>query len=99
MSLSISSCCWGLGFLSIFGDCVKKCQLKSDIFFSESVKILETQDELLGTRVKMCKKNSNVQSVVELWKHYSKEEPTWEKEDDLKAKFPRLFDNLSKSPG
>ena len=19
-------CCWGLGFLSIFGDCVEKCQ-------------------------------------------------------------------------
>jgi hypothetical protein len=61
--------------------------LREDLSFSEPIKILDTSEK--GTRnkrIKMCK----VQ-----WKHYSEEEATWEKEEDLKAEFPHLFDNLS----
>ena len=65
--------------------------IRDDLSFSEPIRILETSERVTrNKRVKMCK----VQ-----WKHYSEEEATWEREDDLKTEFPHLFDNLSKSRG
>jgi hypothetical protein len=40
--------------------------------------------------IKMCK----VQ-----WSHHSGDEATWEREDELKAKFSQLFSNPSESRG
>jgi hypothetical protein len=33
------------------------------------------------------------------WSNHTKEEATWEKEDQLKAEFPEIFSNLSESRG
>jgi hypothetical protein len=33
------------------------------------------------------------------WSNHIEEEATWEKEDQLKAEFPDIFSNLSKSRG
>jgi hypothetical protein len=33
------------------------------------------------------------------WSNHTKEEATWEKEDQLKAEFPDTFFNLSESRG
>jgi hypothetical protein len=43
-----------------------------------------------NNRYKICK----VQ-----WSNLTKEEATWEKEDQLKAEFPAIFSNLSESQG
>ena len=65
--------------------------IRDDLSFSEPIRILETSERVTrNKRVKMCK----VQ-----WKHYSEKEATWEREDDLKIEFPRLFGNLSESRG
>jgi hypothetical protein len=44
---------------------------------------LETADRATRrTTIRMCKVK---------WGHHSEEEATWEREDDLKAKYPELF--------
>ena len=51
--------------------------IRDYLSFSEPIRILETSERVTrNKRVKMCK----VQ-----WKHYSEEEATWEREDDLKT--------------
>jgi hypothetical protein len=53
------------------------------------VKILDTSEKVTrNNRYKMCK----VQ-----WSNHTEEEATWEKEDQLKAEFPEIFFNPSKS--
>jgi hypothetical protein len=55
------------------------------------VKILDTSEKATrNNHYKMCK----VQ-----WSNHKGEEATWEKEDQLKAKFSDIFSNLSKSRG
>jgi hypothetical protein len=55
------------------------------------VKILDTSEKVTwNNRYKMCK----VQ-----WSNHTEEDATWEKEDQLKAEFPEIFSNLSKSRG
>jgi hypothetical protein len=55
------------------------------------VKILDTSEKVTwNNRYKICK----VQ-----WSNYTKEEATWEKEDQLKVEFPNIFSNLSESRG
>jgi hypothetical protein len=55
------------------------------------VKILDTSEKVTrNNRYKMCK----VQ-----WSNHTEEEATWEKVDQLKAKFPDIFSNLSESRG
>jgi hypothetical protein len=57
---------------------------KEDLSYQEyPVKILETSDRVTwNKRVKMCK----VQ-----WSHHTKEEATWEREEELKVEFPSFF--------
>jgi hypothetical protein len=51
------------------------------------MKILDTSEKVTrNNRYKMCK----VQ-----WSNHNEKEPTWEKEDQLKAEFPEIFSNLS----
>jgi hypothetical protein len=63
-----------------------------DLTYQEyPVKILDTSDKVTrNNRYKMCK----VQ-----WSNHTKEEATWEKEDQLKPEFPEIFSHLSESRG
>jgi hypothetical protein len=55
------------------------------------VRILETSERVTrNKRIKMCK----VQ-----WSHHTEEEATWEREQELKAKFPSFFFDPSESWG
>jgi hypothetical protein len=57
---------------------------KEDLSYQEyRVKILETSERVIQNKmIKMCK----VQ-----WSHHTKEESTWEREEELKAEFPSFF--------
>jgi hypothetical protein len=65
---------------------------KEDISYQEyPVKILETSKRVTrNKKIKMC----TVQ-----WCHYTEEEATWEREEELKAEFPSLFSDPSESRG
>jgi hypothetical protein len=55
------------------------------------MKILDTSEKVTqNNRYKMCK----VQ-----WSNHTKDETTWEKEDQPKAEFSDIFSNLSESRG
>jgi hypothetical protein len=55
------------------------------------MKILDTSEKVTQNNgYKMCK----VQ-----WSNHTKDEATWEKEDQLKAEFPDIFSNLTESRG
>jgi hypothetical protein len=63
-----------------------------DLTYQEyPVKILDTLEKVTwNNHYKMCK----VQ-----WSNHTEEEVTWKKEDQLKAEFPDIFSNSSKSRG
>jgi hypothetical protein len=65
---------------------------KEELSYQEyHVKILETSERVTRNKsIKMCK----VQ-----WSHHTKEEATWEKEEELKAEFPNFFFDPSESRG
>jgi len=71
---------------------LEELNVEEDLSYSECpVKVLETSERVTrNKRIRMCK----VQ-----WKHHSEAEATWEQEEDLKAKFPRLFPDISESRG
>jgi hypothetical protein len=63
---------------------------KEDISYQVyPVKILETSERVTrNKKIRMCK----VQ-----WSHHTKEEATWEREEELKAEFPSFFSDPSES--
>jgi hypothetical protein len=63
---------------------------KEDFSYQEYfVKILDTSERVTqNKRIKMCK----VQ-----WSDHTEEEATWEREEDLKAKFPSFSSDSSES--
>jgi hypothetical protein len=71
---------------------IKELDAKEDLSYQEyPVKILETAERVTrNKRIRMCK----VQ-----WSHHTKEEATWEREEELNAEFPSFFSNPSKSQG
>jgi hypothetical protein len=71
---------------------MKDLNAKEDLSYQEyPVKILETSERVTqNKRIKMCK----VQ-----WSHHTEEEATWEREEELKAEFPRFFFDPSESQG
>jgi hypothetical protein len=71
---------------------LEELTIGEDLTYQEyPVKILDTSDKVTqNNRYKICK----VQ-----WSDHIEEEATWEKEDQLKAEFPDIFSNLSKSRG
>jgi hypothetical protein len=71
---------------------LEELTIHEDLTYQEySVKILDTSGKVTqNTRYKMCK----VQ-----WSNHTKEEATWEKEDQIKSEFPYIFSNLSESQG
>jgi hypothetical protein len=55
------------------------------------LKILETSERVTRNKtIKMCKVK---------WSHHIEEEPTWEREEELKAEFPDFFAESSESRG
>jgi hypothetical protein len=64
---------------------------KELIYQEYPMKILDTSEKVTqNNRYKMCK----VQ-----WSNHTKDEATWEKEDQLKVEFPDIFSNLTESQG
>ena len=59
-------------------------EVQEDLTYIEKpTQILETTDWVTRrSTIRMCKVKCG---------HHSKEEATWEREDDLKAKYPKLF--------
>jgi hypothetical protein len=66
--------------------------VNTDLTYLEyPVKILETSRKITRSKViNMCQ----VQ-----WSHYSEDEATWEREDELRAEFPQLFSEVLQSRG
>jgi hypothetical protein len=71
---------------------LEELQVGEDLTYQEYlVKILDTSKKVtINNRYRMCK----VQ-----WSNRTEEEATLEKQDQLKAEFPKIFSNLSKSRG
>jgi hypothetical protein len=65
---------------------------KKDLSYQEyPIKILETSERVTwNKKIKMCK----VQ-----WSHHTKEEVTWEREEELRAEFSSFFFDPSESRG
>jgi hypothetical protein len=71
---------------------LEELTIGEDLTYQEyMVKILDTLEKVTWNNCyKMCK----VQ-----WSNHTKDEATWEKEDQLKAEFLDIFSNLSESQG
>jgi hypothetical protein len=67
-------------------------EVQEDLTYIEKpTQILETADQVTRrSTIRMCKVK---------WGHHSEEEATWEREDDLKAKYPELFSSSPESRG
>jgi hypothetical protein len=63
---------------------VEGLEVQEDLTYEEKpTHILETADRVTRRNtIRMCKVR---------WGHQPEEEATWEREDDLKAKYPKLF--------
>ncbi|KAI9160452.1 hypothetical protein LWI28_008192 [Acer negundo] len=60
-------------------------QLKGDLTYDEiPIQILDRKVQELRT--------NNISLVKVLWRNYAIEEATWEREDEIRAKYPHLFD-------
>jgi hypothetical protein len=71
---------------------LEELTIGKDLIYQEyPTKILDTSEKVTqNNRYKMCK----VQ-----WSNHTKDEATWEKEDQLKVEFPDIFSNLTESQG
>jgi hypothetical protein len=71
---------------------LEELTLGKDLTYQEySVKFLDTSEKVTrNNRYKMCE----VQ-----WSNHTEEDATWEKEDQLKAEFSKIFSNLLESRG
>jgi hypothetical protein len=63
---------------------VEGLEVQEDLTYTEKpAQILEIADRVTRRKtIRMCKVR---------WNHHSEEEATWEREDDLMAKYPELF--------
>jgi hypothetical protein len=71
---------------------LEELTIGEDLMYQEyPVKILDTSEKVTcNNHYKMCKMQ---------WTNHTKDEATWEKEDQLKVEFPDIFSNLSQSRG
>jgi hypothetical protein len=71
---------------------LEKLNVQDDLTYTEyPVKNLDTLERITWSKwIWMCK----VQ-----WSHHTKDEATWEREDELQAEFPQLFASLAESRG
>ena len=60
--------------------------VREDLCYEEQpVQILDRKDQVLHSR--------NISLVKVLWKNHTVQKVTWEKEEDMKEKYPHLFSN------
>ena len=60
-------------------------ELKEDLSYAEElVEILAREDKVLRNKV--------IPLVKVLWSNHSKEEATWERKDEMRLRYPYLFD-------
>ena len=71
---------------------VTEVDLREDLSYEEQpVRILEISERTTRSKV--------IRMFKVLWRHHTKEEATWEREEDLKDEFPHLFDEYAESRG
>ena len=59
-------------------------EVREDLTYQEQpVQILDRKDKALRNKV--------IPLVKVLWRNHKVEEATWEREDEMRAKYPRLF--------
>ena len=59
-------------------------QLNQDLTYEEKpIRILDTKEKEL--------RNKRIPLVNVLWKNHSTEEATWEREEEMRSKYPELF--------
>lgn len=60
--------------------------VRKDLSYEEQpVQIIDRKDQVLRSR--------NISLVKVLWSNHTIQEATWEKEEDMKEKYPYLFSN------
>jgi hypothetical protein len=64
--------------------------LAEDLEVQEDLTYIEKPTQILETADRVTRRNTIRMCKVK-WGHHSEEEATWEREDDLKAKYPELF--------
>jgi hypothetical protein len=69
-----------------------------ELTIGEDLTYQEYPVKFLDTSVKVTRNNRNKMCKVQ-WSNHTKDEATWEKEDQLKAEFSDIFFNLSESRG
>jgi hypothetical protein len=67
--------------------------LVEDLEVQEDLTYIEKPTQILETTDRVTRRNTIRMCKVK-WGHHSQEEATWEREDDLKAKYPELFGSL-----
>ena len=71
---------------------LEEMENNEDLTYQEyPIKILETSERVT--------RNKKIRMVKVQWSHHTKDEATWEREDELKAQFPDFFSRLPESRG
>ena len=64
----------------------KPINVREDLSYEEQpMQILDRKDQVLRSR--------KISLVKVLWRNHTVQEATWEKEEDMKEKYPYLFSN------
>jgi hypothetical protein len=61
-----------------------------DLEVQEDLTYIEKPTQILETAYRVTRRNTIRMCKVK-WSHHLEEEATWEREDDLRAKYPELF--------
>jgi hypothetical protein len=61
-----------------------------DLEVQEDLTYIEKPTQILETTYRVTRR-STIRMCKVKWGHHSEEEATWEREDELKAKYPELF--------
>jgi hypothetical protein len=56
----------------------------------EDLTYIEKPTQILETANRVTRRNT-IRMCKSIWGHHSQEEATWEREDDMMAKYPKLF--------
>jgi hypothetical protein len=66
---------------------MEELNANKDLTYSEyRVRILETSRRITRSKV--------INMWKDQWSHHSEDEATWEREDELRAEFPKLFSKV-----
>jgi hypothetical protein len=71
--------------------CVPEEQLPVEgLEVQEDLTYIEKPTQILETANRVTRRNT-IRMCKSIWGHHSQEEATWEREDDMMAKYPKLF--------